>query len=168
MNPLDSPVFRWRTGWDSNPRAACATTWFRVRCASTTFQIFCVRSCQLCRAEKPHSYWIFWASHPWKRLCIGTFAKWVRITQKCDFGQNWGQTGQNKDRTAIHGQHTDNTVFLRCIANERERNQLGFYPGCYNERSALSNLPYQQINGVVSPAKRKDSVRVHGKAYPLL
>jgi len=26
---LTGVVFVWRTGWDSNPRASCETTWFR-------------------------------------------------------------------------------------------------------------------------------------------
>jgi len=53
---------------------------------------------------------------------------------------------------------TPKILILRCIANERERNQLGFNPGRYYERLALLDLPYQQIYSAVSPAKRKDSV----------
>ena len=29
-------VFRWRSGWDSNPRYRCRYTWFRVRAVITT------------------------------------------------------------------------------------------------------------------------------------
>ena len=35
-NSIKNTVDLWRTGWDSNPRAACATTWFRVRAVMTT------------------------------------------------------------------------------------------------------------------------------------
>ena len=89
-----------------------------------------------------------------KPLCVTDFDTWLESNKKCGFGQNLGQNAQNEDRKAIHGQHTDNTVVLRCIANERECNQLGFDPGCYNQGSALSNLPHQQIDCAVSTEKR--------------
>ncbi len=106
--------------------------------------IFCQKRSDMDR-RKPARRLDFSAVAFKKSPCLGVFPKWARITKNCDFGQNWGQMGQNKGRTATHGQQTDNSVILRCIANERERSQLGFHPGGHHKGSALSDLPHQQI-----------------------
>ena len=68
-------------------------------------EILCQKQSDMDR-RKPAQRLDFSAVASKKSPYFGVFPKWARITKNCDFGQN-------KGRTAIHGQHTDNSVILR-------------------------------------------------------
>ena len=69
---------------------------------------------------------------------------------------------------AIHRKtYTDKNIYeVYCYG--WNRNQLGFDSRYYYQRLTLSNLSHQQINGFVSTAKWKDSVRIHRQENSLL
>ncbi len=146
-------ILIWRRVRDSNPGDLSVYSISSAMLSDRFSGIFCQKQSDMDRRKSARRL-DFSAVAFKKSPCFGVFPKWVQITKNCDFGQNWGQTGQNKGRTAIHGQHTDNSVILRCIANERERSQLGFHPGDHHKGSALSDLPHQQIHGAVPAEKR--------------
>lgn len=112
-NPHGYWIFRWRSGWDSNPRAREGYLISSLLCNCDGGVRFGVVSVSPVPAESRLKSGFFAR----KALRDGLFWKWVQIGIFPDFGEKCGKIGEKNRETAIHRRielPTDKNLFLRC------------------------------------------------------
>ena len=82
----------WRSGWDSNPRAATNRKLISsfIKCVSGSVSFVSV-SDSFVLAAKPHKYWLFHAKTPKKPVISGEFESTEKCAKTRIFGKNYGK-----------------------------------------------------------------------------